>query len=289
MLDYNKIMEDKLIATGLVESVQEGDDPKQDALIISDIHLKNKKKDIDYRIEGEEPCVVMFRDRIDLISHNGSLARFVGKHISFVVEYQEDGIVYVSLRKLLEARREEMIEKLTHGEIVTATISKVKDTCAYLRTDNQTPLILRQKDFSTDWTAIGDVHCVGDKLEVKLADATDDFNPISKTKRIFVQLAKEKYTADGNIDKIKERSIVTGKVVSVQPFGLFVRIEPGIDCLCPVNNYISCNYNDKVVVQINQVNTETRRIRGKIKDKIEGDEYVLNYKDNSEVFELVAD
>ena len=126
MLDYNKIMEDKLIATGLVESVQEGDDPKQDALIISDIHLKNKKKDIDYRIEGEEPCVVMFRDRIDLISHNGSLARFVGKHISFVVEYQEDGIVYVSLRKLLEARREEMIEKLTHGEIVRLQSAKSK-------------------------------------------------------------------------------------------------------------------------------------------------------------------
>lgn len=288
ILDYNKLKEDNIVLTGVVAAAQESNDEESsnDVLFIADVKPASKKiNEDDYKIEGEnEPLVVMFRDRIGIIYQRGPLTRFVGNKITFKIEdtnTDENGnvIVYASLRAILEERREKTIAELeaalNSGETTKATIKRLKNNCAYLESANKTPLIMRQRDFSSDWTAISDVYNVGDVIDVMLAN-------VSEGKRIFVRMPElyesKKLPVEEVLEKYQPNMSIDGKIVDIKVSLCFVRIAPGLDVLCPIPQFTEIKKGMEVKVRLTQVraNNDAVKMRGKIMGELDHERYVLD-------------
>lgn len=145
---------------------------------------------------------------------------------------------------------------------IDAEVIKVKDFGAYLRYKG-TVLILRNKDFANDYTSVKEIIREGSKLKCKLVE-------LSKTKRIFVMAAK-KYEVASKMDlnMFRREQVVLGVIVAVKPFGVFVRIAPGVDALCPIPLNYDPIEGDQVQFKVLQVNEDTHRVRGKILRKVQ--------------------
>lgn len=148
--------------------------------------------------------------------------------------------------------------------VIDAEVIKVKDFGAYLQYKG-TVLILRNKDFANDYTSVKEVIREGSKLKCKLAE-------LSKTKRIFVMAAK-KYEVSSKMDlgMFQRDQVVLGSVVAVKPFGVFVRIAPGVDALSPIPLNYDPIEGEQVQFRVLQVNEETRRVRGKIMRRVQNE------------------
>ncbi|MEG1299893.1 MAG: hypothetical protein RSC93_04260 [Erysipelotrichaceae bacterium] len=280
ILDYKKILKDNIALEGIVSSAQEGEVEAEDVIYINKVKLIQKKDTEKYMTEGEsEPYVIMFRDRIGIIYQKGPLANYVGKRISFYVETVDDeGIVYASLRMILEKRRDKIISELESGKELEATVMRFKNGSAYLQTKNKVPLILRQKDFSSDWTPISFVLKEGDKMKVVLSE-------VSATKRILVKRPEKYTTPDVTAEDYEKYAVgtsITGKILNTPAFGIFVRIAPGIDVLCPYSEYFNFVPSEglDVIVRLTQVHPDTKRIRGKIVSELSNEDYVLDVQND---------
>lgn len=220
------------------------------------------------RIKDDNNEVVMPREEIDVIFERGDLSNYVGKRIRFkVLELHESGLITVSRKMIKEEQRDAVIAELekkdengNHVE-VEADVIKVKDFGAYLHYKGAV-LILRNKDFAKDYTSVKEIVREGSRLTCKLVE-------LSKTRRIFVTVP-EKYEAVSiaDLSMFRRDQVILGVVVAVKPFGVFVRIAPGVDALCPIPINYDPRENDHVQFRILQVNTDTKRIRGKIVRKI---------------------
>lgn len=293
VLDFKKIKDENLVVTGTIYATQESNEKKSkadDVLFIKDATpvIKMKKEKLnDYMVEADkEPLIVMFRDRINIIYQEGSLTKYVGNKISFKVEdiqESEDGptIVYASLRAILEARRNKTIENLEkakkEGKTTKAKIVRLTNNNAYLTVSNGTLVILRQKDFSKDWTPIRELHKPGDTLEVVLSHISE------KQKRIFVKMPElycaEKMGYEEFIEKYPEGTSLIATVLDVQPNCCFVRVAPGVDMLCPVPDSFSPENGMTVTARINQVRLKedgTFRVRGRVVSEVNSDKYILD-------------
>ena len=283
ILNYKKIKEEGLVLTGTVIAAQEPGEVEsgEDILFIEKPELIMKKPSKKYLVEAKkEPLIVMFRDRIGIIFQKGPLTKYIGNKISFkvedVVETEEGMVVYASLRMILEERRTKAIKKLEEakekGETVTVEVRKLKNNSAYLLTDNKTPVIMRQKDFSADWTPIDKVYKVGDKVEVVL-------DHVSPGNRIFVRLPKlyqsKRMTPAEVHERFQPNMSLEAEIIDVQPNACFVRIAPGLDMLCPVPKYFDAAKGMAVKARIVQIK-EDGRVRGKIMGEINADKYVLD-------------
>lgn len=146
--------------------------------------------------------------------------------------------------------------------VIDADVIKVKDFGAYLQYKG-TVLILRNKDFANDFTSVKEVVREGSKLKCKLVE-------LSKTKRIFV-MAAQKYEVNSKVDlnMFRRDQVVLGSVVAVKPFGVFVRIAPGVDALCPIPLNYDPKEGDQVKFRVLQVDENKRRVRGKIMNRVQ--------------------
>lgn len=173
------------------------------------------------------------------------LPAFYGEKIAFkVIGIDADGIIHVSKKKVEEVQRDEIIEELRQAENgVLASVAKVTDSCAYLLYKG-VPLILRNKDFSLDYTPVSMIKQKGDSVIVKLT-------AVSEGRRIFVEpVEKYKTPVSASVGKFKRGDTTEGIVTGVTPSGIFVRIGYGIDVLCPVPEVREPLKGDKVRVKI---------------------------------------
>ncbi|MDA8229268.1 MAG: S1 RNA-binding domain-containing protein [Desulfitobacterium hafniense] len=115
-------------------------------------------------------------------------------------------------------------------------------------------------------------------------------------KVMIIEANSEKQTITGSLkatqkdpwqneyqEKFAPGSIHTGIVTSELPTGVFVKLESGLTCLCPrrgfIQNKIPHKIGDTVIIKINKVDVERRRISGKaVSDQvIDVQDNVLNY------------
>jgi small subunit ribosomal protein S1 len=178
--------------------------------------------------------------------------------MTFVVKAIDAGRVIISHKVIEDSARDKMIEELKGGASVEAVIMQVKPWGAKLFCRGVL-MLLRNKDFSSDFTKVSAVKKKGDLMIVKLAE-------VSQSKRIFVQpLEKFSTPVQINFDIFKVGQIILGEVAAVPAFGAFVNIAPGIDVLCPIpQSGREPAVGDKVKIRILQVRKEEHRIRGKI-------------------------
>ena len=237
--------------------------------------LRGKAKDVTLKL-GEELCIeleledsdyraVIPQSELDII-FQPRITEYFGKEVTFLVKDIDDKnkIILGSRKANLERKRDRLIKELKTGKTIDATVYKVEPFGCYLRYMD-VPLILRNKDFSTDFTPVMDVLKRGNVITCKLVE-------ISKTRRIFVQ-PEPKYCSEKEELTLETGQRIIGPITTITGFGYFVRVGAGLDVLCPVDGH-EFNKQDKVIVEIKQVK-EDGRIRGKILRKYKDDESVI--------------
>lgn len=212
-------------------------------------------------LDVAEARVIVPRDELSIRRIETSLVKHIGKKIEVAVkEIQEDGTVICSHKMVQEAKRDELVERLTDGEVVKATITRFVNFGAYLNASGVSMLLLN-RDFSTDHTAVREVHKVKDEVEVKLVRVSESGN-------INVEMVEKYQTGEvASIEMFKPNQVVLGEVRTIKPDSAFVCIAPGLDALCPVPEE-EIEVGSKVRFKISQVRVEERRVRGKILDTV---------------------
>lgn len=236
--------------------------------------IRGHAKDVTLKL-GDELCielelpesdyrVVIPQSELDII-YQPRITEYFGKDVTALIKDVDDKnkIILGSRKANLERKRDRLIEELQTGKTIDATVYKVAAFGCYLRYMD-VPLILRNKDFSTDFTPVIDVLKRGNVITCKLVE-------VSPTKRIFVQ-PEPKFASDKEERTFEVGQKLVGPITTITGFGYFVRIGAGIDVLCPIDGF-EFNKQDKVVIELKQVK-EDGRIRGKILRKYEEEEQV---------------
>ena len=211
------------------------------------IILNDEKDEVEYKIEKYKiPYIIQY----DLC---------IGKTINYV-ELEEGKI---SLKEVIDVKRKMVIEKLKNNEINNAKITKIINRGAYLSIYGVNGLI-RNCDFSCDYSSISDVYKEGDIIE------GIEFRKISRNGRVCVK-KKEKYESKHpiNYKDLKKGNLVIGIVKEVVNGSCFVGVIKGIDMLCNARYIVENEFEgSKVVCKIKKVDLEKGILRGSIIDLV---------------------
>lgn len=180
---------------------------------------------------------------------------YVGKHLTFMItEYKNDGKdILVSNRQIGESEYAQKLgslaSQITEGSIVEATVESIEKFGAFVNIFGFRAL-LPISELSLDRVSdAGDVVEVGQQLKVKVLH-TD-----WKNERVSVSLkALEADPWENVSQKLPVGTKITGKIVRIADFGLFVNLDKGIDGLVHVSELedVSANTNLKKVYKIGQ-------------------------------------
>ncbi|MBN1662841.1 MAG: 30S ribosomal protein S1 [Deltaproteobacteria bacterium] len=199
------------------------------------------------------------------------LDKYVGKSMMFnVLKYdRKRNNVVLSRRAILEAERDEekkkTLETMEEGKIVEGVIKNITDYGLFIDLGGIDGL-LHVTDIS--WGRISrpsDNFNKGDKLKVKVLSFDKD------KERVSLGL---KQMTDNPWEMINEKyqvgAIVSGKVVNLMDYGVFVELEPGVEGLIHVSEMFwtrEMKHPSKVLsvgqtieAMILEVNQETKRI-----------------------------
>lgn len=182
-------------------------------------------------------------------------AAYVGRTMTFIItEYKNDGKdILVSNRKIGESEYAESLGKLANeikeGAVVEATVESLEKFGAFVNIHGFRAL-LPISEMSYDRVAnAGDVVEVGQEIKVQVIKA--DW----KNERVSVSLkALQQNPWDAAAGEIHVGDKITGKVVRIADFGLFVNIAKGIDGLVHISELgeLKANTNLRKVYSIGQ-------------------------------------
>jgi len=199
------------------------------------------------------------------------LDKYVGQSLMFnILKYdRKRNNVVLSRRAILEAEREgekiKTLENLEEGKIVEGIIKNITDYGIFIDLGGVDGL-LHVTDMS--WgrmTRPSDAFAKGDKIKVKVLS----FDRVKE--RVSLGL---KQLMDNPWDTILSRypigSIVTGKVVNLTDYGVFVELEPGVEGLIHISEMFwtrEIKHPSKVLslgqeinVMVLDINSELKRI-----------------------------
>ncbi|MBI65419.1 MAG: 30S ribosomal protein S1 [Candidatus Marinimicrobia bacterium] len=131
----------------------------------------------------------------------------------------------------LEDKRAQLLEKLEVGSVVPGTVKNITDFGAFIDLGGGVDGLLHITDMT--WGRINnpqDKVSVGEKIDVKIIDYDKVKNRISLGLK---QLSEDPWIAA--VEKYKNNTIISGKVVNMMNYGVFVEIEDGIEGLIHVS------------------------------------------------------
>ena len=176
---------------------------------------------------------------MDLHPANANFESIVGQRLDFkVTQYDRNGRdVVVTRRPMLEkeahARRKQALELLQPDQVVKAVVRSIVDWGVFVSLPAAENLdgLLHISEASHDLrTKLPELFKAGDEVEVKIVKI-DERGKIWLSRKALLENpwahVLEKYPA---------RSVHTGKVVRLEPFGAFVELEPGLDGLVHVTD-----------------------------------------------------
>ena len=168
------------------------------------------------------------------------LSSFVGQPMQLkIIEIDKSKKKIVASRKAVleaeaEAKEKELWERIQEGVVVTGKVTGVQDYGAFVDIGGVDGLLL-VKDMSLD--RIDKVESFvkpGDEIQVQVTkiefDEKRKKNRVSLSRKVL--LPNPWLTAEA---KYPVGSTVEGKVVRLQPFGAFVKLEEGLDALVPIS------------------------------------------------------
>lgn len=202
---------------------------------------------------------VITREELDYSVAWKSLVGFVGMRIGYIVKKIDEakGVIYCSRKEAQEKMAPVILEQLKQGKELEATVTGLVRYGAYMEINGIYGL-MENNDFSNDFIKIKDVLKVGDKINVKMKN-------ISENNRVtLVPVKKHVLEAVLKLENFERNQVVLGVVNAIKPFGAFVSIAPGLDALCPVPETEEIEEGAQVSFRITQVQGEKGRVRGKI-------------------------
>lgn len=257
---FKELMEKGTILQGRVKLVQFDKTLNSDILLLDLNGVKAiiKKEDFDVKVTKQ------------------SLVPFVGAVLKFVIiDITEDGTLLCSRKLVKELERDVLIEKMEESkkaeeegrtedvEVFEGKIVNIQKFGAYLNVKGTT-VVLKNIDFSIDYTSVADLHKVGDVVKVKL-------NRVTSTKKILVE-AVEKYCNPTSVDfsTFSSEQVVLGRIRTIKPWGCYVCIAPNLDALAPVPDLTDYEVEEgmSVLFKIKQVIPATEGVEGRVRGKI---------------------
>lgn len=185
-----------------------------------------------------------------------NLDEYIGKTYDFKIlkiNIERKNVV-VSRREVIESERQskraELLEQMEVGDLVKGTVKNITDFGVFLDLDGIDGL-LHVTDMT--WKRIrhpSEMVQLGDELEVVVLNVDLDKGRVAlglKQKEPNPWLAIEQKYPSG--------TVVTGKIVSLVPYGAFMEIEPGIEGLIHISEMAWTNVTDprQVVTQDQEV------------------------------------
>jgi small subunit ribosomal protein S1 len=188
-----------------------------------------------------------------------SLVSFVGRDVSFIIkEVDEDNNrLFLSRKEAQAILRPTVMKELQSGAVVGTRVVNLLPYGAYLEYKGISGL-LKNVDFSLDHTAVKDVLNLGDIVNVKLKNTSNN------DKISFEVVEKYSNPTIMDLDVFERDQVVLGIIRNIKPFGAFVNVAPGHDALCPIPTTREIEEGMKVAIRITKVDKENGRIRGKI-------------------------
>lgn len=221
-----------------------------------------KFSELEYRIDGKDSKEVAAMSK-------------VGKHVKFIPLYvEEDGdnyIVQCSRKAAQKKCYDEYISKLVPGDIIDAKIVKTESYGAFCDIGCGIVALLPTKLISV--THVVDPErflAASNKLKVVVNEIQED-GKIQLTHRELLG------TWEDEVQKIQAGSTQIGAVLSVEDYGVFVRLTQNLSGLAQPPEGIDVKPGDLVSVHINSIDSSKLKIRLSIMGKIEGYEEVSSF------------
>ena len=167
------------------------------------------------------------------------LATYAGQTLTFkIIEFRGRGRnIVLSRRAHLEEeaaqRARELREKLQEGAEMAGTVKRVERFGAFVDVGGVEGLVHVSELAHSRVGHPKDVISVGEEVQVKILELKDLGGDKER-----ISLSMKALTPDPwheAIARMREGDVISGKVVSVQQFGAFVELEPGVDGLVHVS------------------------------------------------------
>ncbi len=172
------------------------------------------------------------------------LKELVGKELDVKVidVNEEEGKYIVSEKAVWETRQESVISKYKVGDTVEGSVTAVTDFGAFVKFDANLEGLVHISEIA--WQRIDhprDVLKVGDRVRAEIINIEGS--------KIFLSMKKlvdDPWLRVG--EKYKVNQWVKGRVLKINPFGLFVELDPDIHGLAHISEL-----SDKPVKDVNEV------------------------------------
>lgn len=191
----------------------------------------------------------------------------------------------VSLKKLSDKPFTKFVKKYKEGDVLSGEIATITDFGAFIRFNNIDGL-LHNEDLS--WNKqekCKDILKVGDTLEVKILKIDRDNEKISLSRKAILESPVSSFNK-----KYKLGDIVSGKIVEIKDFGIFVQLDKNIDALIKNEDLAplkkdELKIGDDIEASIANIDIQNNKIRLSVKRlarKKEQDE-IKNYNNDEKM------
>lgn len=176
---------------------------------------------------------------MDLHPHNANFMELLGQRMDFkVVQYESAGReVVVTRRPMLEAeaheRRKKALELLSEGQVLPGVVRTVVEWGIFValpQAENLEGLVHATEATHDPRARLTDLFKPGDQVEVKILKIDE---------RGKIWLSRKALISDPWVDTITANPLgtrITGKVTTVERFGVFVEIAEGVEGLIHISD-----------------------------------------------------
>jgi small subunit ribosomal protein S1 len=201
-------------------------------------------------------------------------AEHVGKEYEFLVERIESGgrNIVLSRAALLkrqgEERLEQLLKTLEPEQVLSGTVTEIRDFGAFVDIGGVEGLVHISALSHARVAKASDVVTRGDQVRVKVLKIERDER--GRPKIALSMKAASQDPWETIAEHVQRGKTYTGRVVSLQPFGAFVEIKPGIEGLIHVSEMSwtkrvhhpsdVVKLDDTVTVTVKDVDSEKKRI-----------------------------
>ncbi|MFC3041602.1 S1 RNA-binding domain-containing protein [Virgibacillus xinjiangensis] len=189
------------------------------------------------------------------------LRSMTGQDIAFMVlNYDQENELFTGSRtKALEKMADITLRKIEEGDVIPAVVRHVGDD--YMLGDiGGIQVFLPIAEIRYGW--IDDLHeefKEGDALKVKVLSIDED----KKEVQVSAKALQQNPWPDC-VKRYQKNGEYVGKVSGVREYGVFVRLEPGVDSLSSHLKFQNVQKDDRVLVRVDNINTEKEQIRTRI-------------------------
>ena len=176
--------------------------------------------------------------------------------------------VKLSIKALSKNPWEIIAENNSIGQEVTGKVTRIVNYGAFVELIPGVEGLIHSSDFS--WTSkkvnVNNFVKVGDEIKVSIID----LNPTERKLKLGIKQLSVNPWEDAE-DKFAVGKVLTGKVVEVKPFGIFVQVEEGVDGFIHNSDFAwagnkKYSKGDEVEFKVVELNLEEHKIKGSIKD-----------------------